>query len=75
MDKAKIIQVLDSLPEEWFNIAYVVTIYKEVIKIQMEYNSNLVKELINANRWEHRIENDNGFMEFKRDDGLEITMT
>lgn len=75
MDKDKLIQVLSNLPETFFKNAYLISSNTEIkVRIQMKYNSDLVKELINANRWGHRI-SVNGFMEFTRDDNLEITMT
>ena len=77
MNKAKLIQTLSNLPEEFFATAYDVNIRRDEersIKIQMIYNNDLVKQLMNANRWKYEL-NDNGFMAFKRDDGLEIVMT
>lgn len=74
MNKAKLIQTLSNLPEEWINDAYIIRISEEYLKLQMYYNSDLVKELMDGNRWNFGI-TANGFMEFRRNDGLEITMT
>ena len=76
MDKDKLIQALSNLPEEFFTPAYVITAWdNKPISIQMKYNKELIKELVDANRWQHEIIRDNGFMKFERDDGLEVIMT
>jgi len=76
MDKDKIIKVLKSLPQEFYENAYAIYVNDSIrlIKIQMKYDSDLVIKLKNANKWKYDI-SDSGFMEFVRDDGLEITMT
>ncbi len=75
MDKTKIIQALNNIPEEWIKNAYSVSANEgNYIQIQMRYNFKLVKELISGNKWESKI-SDNGFMILRRNDGLEITMT
>lgn len=75
MDKAKLIQSLDNLPEEWINNAFDIDIRREgEIRILMEYNAELVKELKDGNRWVNKIDS-NGFTTFTRDDGFVIIMT
>jgi len=72
MDK---IEILKSLPQEFYETAYVIPIGQPVfVSFQMKYNSKLVKALRDANRWKHEFDN-NGFIEFTRDDGIKVLMT
>jgi len=77
MNKDKIIEILKSLPREFYEDAYEISIWKseENIQFKMEYNPNVVKKLMGGNKWQYGYDTVNGYIEFTNDNGILITMT
>lgn len=77
MDKDKIIEMLKSLPQEFFENAYIISVGNDnpsKLRFQMRYDAELARVLQDANRWNYKVDI-NGFLDFERDDGLIIVMT